>query len=116
MTSAATGLAAEQAAVDALMGDGFAILGRRLRTKLGEIDIVACTDALLVFVEVKCRRSLAGAAESVLPRQQARLFGAAEWLLAENPDWARPEVRFDVIVQDGAGRMRRITDAFRQLT
>jgi putative endonuclease len=114
LTSAAKGLAAEDTACNALTNDGFTILGRRLRTPAGEIDIVAATAVLLVFVEVKHRPSLAGAALSLAPRQQARLVAAAEILLAAQPGWHRPAMRFDVIVVDGGGRVRRITDALRQ--
>ena len=46
-------------------------------------------------------------------RQQARLQAAAEILLAEHPDWAQPEIRFDVILTDATGQMRRIKDALR---
>ena len=62
MTNAARGLRAEDAACAALQAEGFAILGRRMRTAAGEIDIVAERDGLLVFVEVKCRPDLARAA------------------------------------------------------
>ena len=113
MTNAARGAAAETTACAALVADGFAILGRRLRTRLGEIDIVAATADLLVFVEVKLRPSLAEAAAALGARQQARLVGAAEYLLGEHPDWARDAIRFDVIVVDAAGRVRRIRDAVR---
>jgi putative endonuclease len=112
-TSAARGEAAETAACAALVRDGFVILARRLRTPLGEIDIVAATGGLLVFVEVKSRPSLAGAAAALGPRQQGRLMAAAEYALAGQPDWARAAMRFDVILVDRAGRMRRIRDAFR---
>jgi putative endonuclease len=112
-TNASRGAAAETTACAALVQDGFVILGRRLRTKLGEIDIVAATETLLVFVEVKLRPRLADAAASLGLRQQARLFAAAEYVLAEHPDWVRDAIRFDVIVIDTAGRVRRIRDAFR---
>jgi putative endonuclease len=112
-TNASRGAAAETTACAALVQDGFVILGRRLRTRLGEIDIVAATETLLVFVEVKLRPSLADAAAALGARQQARLFAAAEYVLAEHPDWARDAMRFDVIVVDAAGRVRRICDAFR---
>jgi putative endonuclease len=64
-------------------------------------------------VEVKCRKSLAIAALALGTRQQNRLFAAAECLLAANPDWARADTRFDVIMVDQAGCIRRIADAFR---
>lgn len=113
MSHAATGIAAERLACDALARDGFRILGRRLRTPAGEVDAVADRDGLTVFVEVKARKTLPDAAAALQPRQQARIVGAAEILLAQNPDWGRQGVRFDVMAVDKAGRVRRIKDAFR---
>ena len=89
------------------------MLARRARTEAGEIDVVAECGGLLALVEVKRRASLADAAHALGARQRARLLGAAELLLAANPDWGRAGVRFDVIVVDGTGRVRRIADAFR---
>ena len=114
MTNAAVGIRAEDAACAALVRDGFAILGRRVRTKAGEIDVIAERDGLLVFVEVKCRADLAAAAAALGARQQARLIAAGEVLLGENPGWGRAGVRFDVLIVDRAGRIRRIIDAIRQ--
>jgi putative endonuclease len=97
----------------ALTGDGWTVLGRRLRTPAGEVDAVAEKEGLLAFVEVKSRPRLAEAAASVSPRQRARLMAAAECLLAENPHWGAAGVRFDVLVVDARGAVRRIADAFR---
>ncbi len=88
-------------------------MARRLRTGAGEIDLVAERDGLLAFVEVKARPVLAGAAEALGVRQRARLLAAAETALADNPSWGARGVRFDVIVVDAKGRVRRIADAFR---
>lgn len=109
----AQGVAAEALACRALEADGWTIHARRARTKAGEIDVVAERDGLLAIVEVKRRLSLAEAAASVGPRQRARLMAAAEILLADHPDWGRTGVRFDVIVVDDSGQVRRIADAFR---
>lgn len=54
-----------------------------------------------------------GAALALSPRQRARLLAAAEILLAEHPVWGSRGVRFDVLLVDVAGAVRRITDAFR---
>ena len=117
---AATGLRAQAQGVDAetlacarLTADGWSIRARRLRTPAGEVDVVAERDGLLAFVEVKRRPTLAEAAASVGARQRARLLAAAEFLLGANPGWGRAGVRFDVIVVDDAGLVRRIADAFR---
>lgn len=89
------------------------MLARRLRTEAGEIDVVADRDGLLAFIEVKARPRLADAAFSLAPRQRARLLAAAEIALAMHPDWGHAGIRFDLLVVDGKGRVRRIADAFR---
>ncbi len=110
----ARGVAAEVAACAALAQDGWTVLARRLRTDAGEIDAVAQKDGLLAIIEVKARPTLSDAAWSLSPRQRARLLAAAEILLAEHPDWGGAGVRFDVLLVDAAGAVRRIADAFRQ--
>jgi putative endonuclease len=107
------GVVAETAACAALEHDGWTILARRLRTAAGEIDVVAARKDLLAIVEVKARPTLAEAAFSLGARQKARLLAAAEIALAEHPDWMREGMRFDLMVVDAAGNVRRIADAFR---
>ena len=107
------GLGAEALAETALERDGWRILARRMRTLAGEVDLVAEKEGLLAIVEVKARPLLADAAAALSERQQARLFAATEIILAEHPDWGSNGVRFDLIVVDGAGLVRRIADAFR---
>lgn len=109
----ARGMGAEAAARTALERDGWTILAQRLRTAAGEIDIVADKDGLLAIVEVKSRPTLLEAATALTPRQQARLIAACDILLIEHPDWGASGVRFDVLMVDAQGRVRRIADAFR---
>ncbi len=109
----ARGVVAEQAACMALEHAGWVVLARRLRTAAGEIDVVAERDGLLAFIEVKARPDLLSAAAALGARQRARLLAAGEIALAENPEWGRAGVRFDVLLVDDAGRVRRIADAFR---
>lgn len=111
--SEARGRQAEARAEAALAADGFATLARRVRTGAGEIDLIVERAALLVFVEVKARSSLAGAAAALGPRQQARLLAAGEAWMAANPGHGAAGVRFDVLLVDAEGRLRRITDAIR---
>ena len=109
----ARGIDTEAAASAALLRDGWTVHARRVRTEAGEVDLVAEKDGLLAIVEVKARPTLADAAGAVTPRQRARLIAAAEILLAEHPEWGEAGVRFDVMVVDAAGVVRRIADAFR---
>lgn len=107
------GVAAESAACAAVERDGWTVLGRRVRTAGGEIDILAAKACMLAIIEVKARRTLCDAAASVSARQRKRLIAAAEIVLAENPGWGTAGTRFDVLLVDGAGVVRRIADAFR---
>ncbi len=95
------GRAGEEAAARFLEARGYRIAARNVRAERVEIDLVARRGPLLVFVEVKTRRSTrhGEAAESVDARKQRRLRrGAGAWL-ATRPEAARGHrrVRFDVV-------------------
>jgi putative endonuclease len=107
------GRVAEDTARAALEREGWSILARRLRTSAGEIDIIAEKSGLLAIVEVKARARLADAAVAMSVRQQARLIAATEIVLATHPNWGVEGVRFDMVLVDAAGLVRRIVDAFR---
>lgn len=89
------------------------MLARRFRTEAGEIDIIAAQPDLLAIIEVKARRTLADAALALSARQRGRLIAAADIALAEHPEWAREGMRFDLMLVDSTGTVRRIADAFR---
>jgi putative endonuclease len=94
----ALGIAGEQRAAAHLEARGYRIVARNARAGRVEIDLVARRGRLLVFAEVKTRRSRAAGApeEAVDFRKRERLVrGAAAWL-AENPSRG-VRVRFDVI-------------------
>lgn len=109
----ARGRAAEDRAAAALAAEGWQVLARRVRTPAGELDLVAEREGLLAFVEVKARGSLAGAAFALGARQRARLLAAAECWLAAHPGHGAGGMRFDLLLVDAEGRLRRIADAFR---
>lgn len=109
----ALGIHSEQEARRALERDGWTVLASRVRTAAGEIDLIADKNGLLAFVEVKARPRLTDAAAALTARQRQRLLAAAKIVLAEHPDWGRTGVRFDVLVVDAEGNVRRIADAFR---
>jgi putative endonuclease len=81
---------------------GFRILGRNVRTPLGELDLVADDQGVLVFVEVKRRRTgtFGGAIEAVDARKRAKLIQLAAQYLAQHRIRNRA-CRFDVVlIQD----------------
>jgi putative endonuclease len=92
----------------------YRILGRRLRTHLGEIDLIArAPSGAICFIEVKARAEFALAAESVLPRQRARIARAAQTFLAARPWLAKAPVRFDIVTVSPRAWPRHIRGAWR---
>ena len=81
---------------------GYQIVERNWRCEHGEIDVVARLDDMVVFCEVKARRSDAfgGAAAAVDHRKQQRIRRLAAAWLAER-QVRGVEVRFDVIAITG---------------
>src|SRR5580698_10671442 len=62
---------------------GHRILGRRVKTHAGEIDLISlCPFGPVCFVEVKARANARAAAESVGPSQRTRIARAATLYLA----------------------------------
>jgi putative endonuclease len=109
----AAGQGAEALAAEALTAEGWALIGQRIRTEAGEIDLIAERQGLLAFIEVKARPSLVEAAFALGPRQRARLVAAAEAWLADHPGHGSAGMRFDVMLVAADGTIRRIADAFR---
>lgn len=75
------GHVSEWIAAAALMARGYRILGRRVRTPVGEIDLVAVRGKRIAFVEVKRRATLAEAQAALggaLPRRLGR--AAEHWI------------------------------------
>lgn len=110
------GLAAEDRAAARLEALGFSILARRVRTRAGEIDLVARLDDLIVFCEVKVRATRDGAAYSILPRQRRRIAAAAEAWLADRPELAMLSARFDAILITARGAVEHLPGAFEMET
>lgn len=57
MSTTSAGRLGEDAAVKLLTKEGYKIIARNFKSKLGEIDLVAIDKGTLVFVEVKTRWS-----------------------------------------------------------
>ncbi|MFK7837676.1 MAG: YraN family protein [Sulfitobacter sp.] len=106
------GVAAELRIAQDYERRGFAIARRRWRGQGGEIDLIARDGNGLIFVEVKQSRNLARAAESLSPRQMARIYASAEEFLGSEPAGTLTDVRFDVALVDGQGDMQIIENAF----
>lgn len=92
---------------------GYRVLARGLRLPAGEIDLVARRGRCLAFVEVKRRATEAAALEAVTPRQRQRIVRAAEAWLAQRPDLAGLDLRFDALLLVPGCWPRHLPDAWR---
>lgn len=99
------GRLAEFAAMLFLMAKGYRILGHRLRTPFGEVDVAAWKRGVLVIVEVKARKSYDAGAYALTPGAQDRIARAAGALAGRWRLHAAP-IRYDLVVV-GAGLLPR---------
>lgn len=100
----------ESAAERYLRAKGYRILQKNARSSSGELDLIAQDGKVLVFVEVKARRTdaLGGAIYAVDGRKQGRLVRLAAQYLAQHRLRDQP-CRFDVVtVQASSGNADRI--------
>jgi putative endonuclease len=77
---------------------GYRILERNFRTRFAELDVIAQDKEVLVFLEVKARRSLrrGSPGDAVTPLKQRRMVMAASWYLASRGRTG-DRIRFDVV-------------------
>ncbi len=92
---------------------GYRIVARRVRTPVGEIDILARRGPVLAVVEVKARPTETAAAEAIGGRQRRRLERAVAWYLGRHPALAQADVRFDAVLVTPRRPPRHIVDAWR---
>lgn len=92
---------------------GYRILQRRLRTRVGEIDILARRGRLVVAVEVKARPDAIIGREAVGIRQQRRIARAAEQFLARQPGALQLGLRFDIVIVSPWRLPVHVRDAWR---
>lgn len=94
---------------------GYRILHRRLKTPLGEVDLIARKGRLICFVEVKHRVTRGQAVHSLQPRQAQRIERAASWWFSRRPDLHGCDLRFDLIATAPGKVPSHIPDAWRPL-
>ena len=107
---ARVGREAEQAACDFLQAQGLLLLERNFRVRGGEIDMVMCDGAVVVFVEVRARQhgGFMHPAESITARKRQRLIHAGNRYLQRSGGLHTTRSRFDVVCILGAGAERKM--------
>jgi putative endonuclease len=107
-----SGLVAEGAVAARYVAAGRTIAAQRWRGRSGEIDLIARDGTGLIFIEVKKSRSFEQAATRVSRRQMERIYASASEFLAGEPAGQDTDVRFDVALVDGSGRIEILENAF----
>ena len=103
----ARGRQAERIAAWWLRLKGWRILDKRVRTGVGEIDLVARRGTIVAFVEVKARPSLDEAQAFLEPRAMRRIVAAAE-ALAPTYTADGHDTRIDAILVAPGPRVRHL--------
>lgn len=98
MSTKILGSKGESYAEKLLIRNGYGIVDKNFRCKVGEIDIIAVQNGVLVFVEVKTRKSSKYGLpeEAVTPRKIYKIKRTADWYLSQNPNLPKKH-RIDVV-------------------
>ncbi len=106
------GDSAERVAALYLQEHGCHILAHNVRTREGEIDLIAEDADGIAFVEVKARRGTAFGSpeEAVTPRKQLQLVRLADAFIAKEAAFSGKAWRIDVVAieLDRSGKVVRI--------
>ena len=92
-----SGRLAELAALWLLRLKGYRLLAWRYKSPMGEVDLIMRRGEVTAFIEVKARRSIDRAVESVTPYQSKRISAAARSWMGRDPVAARQACRFDIV-------------------
>ena len=90
----------------------YRVLARRVKTPVGEIDLIVQRGGVTVFVEVKARSFSHQEAEALAAVNRRRIERAAQMWLMRRPELAAGPLRFDVIFLAPFAWPRHIVSAF----
>ncbi len=110
-TTYLNGLAAEDIAERYYMEKGYELVEKRWRSQAGEIDLIVRSDDVLIFVEVKARKTHADAAHAISEKQWMRIMGSAELFVSERGLPPLIDLRFDAALIDQSGVCEIIENA-----
>ena len=105
------GREAEAQAAQWLMQQGWRVIAERVKTQLGEIDLIARKPGMVAFVEVKWRKRAADLATAIDERRLARVAAAVE-VVAHEYATDGEDLRIDVILLAPGTPPRHIANAW----
>jgi putative endonuclease len=112
LTNYLAGHAAEASVARHYEDRGIAICARNWRGITGEIDLIGRDGDVIVFVEVKQSRTHDLAATHISQAQIGRIFATVDEFVAGEPKGLLTDVRIDLALVDGLGRIEVVENAF----
>jgi putative endonuclease len=112
LTNYLAGHAAEASVARHYEDRGITICARNWRGMTGEIDLIGRQGDDVIFVEVKQSRSHDLAATHISRAQIGRIFATVDEFLAGEPKGLLTDVRIDLALVDGQGRIEVVENAF----
>ena len=112
MTNYLAGHAAEASVARHYEDRGIAICARNWRGISGEIDLIGRDGDVVVFIEVKQSKTHDLAASHVSQGQIGRIFATVDEFVAGEPKGLLTDVRIDLALVDGLGRIEVVENAF----
>ena len=112
LTNYLAGHAAEASVARVYEDRGITICARNWRGMTGEIDLIGRDGDVVVFVEVKQSRTHDLAASHVSDAQVRRIFATVDEFVAAEPKGLLTDVRIDLALVDGQGRVEIVENAF----
>lgn len=100
MNTRAVGTQFEQEAADYLQRNGYQLLEKNFRCRIGEIDLIARDGAYLCFIEVKYRSGISKGypAEAINYRKIRKITRTAEFYLQLHKLPQNTPCRFDAVI------------------
>ena len=112
LTNYLAGHAAEASVARLYEDRGVAICARNWRGLTGEIDLIGRDGDVVIFVEVKQSRTHDLAASHLSDQQIRRIFATVDEFVAGEPRGLLTDVRIDLALVDGQGRIEVVENAF----
>ncbi len=91
---------------------GYRIVATRVKTPVGEIDLIARRFGLTAFIEVKARQTRSEEALALAAVHTSRISRAAQYYVARHPALAETPLRFEVIFLAPMTWPRHVKGAF----
>jgi len=110
------GQSGEEAAVSFIKRNGYRIITKNYKSKLGEIDIIARDKGTICFIEVKSRKTdRYGLPQEAVSMDKQRHISRAALLFLKEKNLLNKKARFDVIsiiYNEGIPKLGLIKNAF----